>query len=100
MNMAGNFKQLGFCWALGTHSGWGTYALHLAVQCAQKGVAPAIFWSDSRISRTQKRVTRSNCSTIRLRRFPTMSVVRLFSSFGPKNRLDGSNTELACCVRS
>jgi glycosyltransferase involved in cell wall biosynthesis len=48
------FKQIGFCWALGTHSGWGTYALNFAVECARRHVAPAIFWSEKDLVLTEE----------------------------------------------
>ncbi len=51
-----NFDRIGFCWALGTHSGWGTYALNFAVQSAQKGVAPAIFWAEPGLILTKKQL--------------------------------------------
>src|SRR4051812_23712277 len=50
-------KQIGFCWALGTHSGWGTYALNFAVQCARRGVSPAIFWSEKDLVLTEDQAT-------------------------------------------
>jgi glycosyltransferase involved in cell wall biosynthesis len=34
--------RLGIGWTVGLKSGWGTYGLNLAVQCALKGVKPAI----------------------------------------------------------
>ncbi len=48
------FKQIGFCWALGTHSGWGTYALNFAAQCARNGISPAIFWSENDLVLTEE----------------------------------------------
>ena len=51
---AAAFKQIGFCWALGTHSGWGTYALNFAVQCARNGISPAIFWSEKDLVLTEE----------------------------------------------
>jgi glycosyltransferase involved in cell wall biosynthesis len=35
-------ERLGITWTVGAKSGWGTYGLNLAVQCALKGIKPAL----------------------------------------------------------
>lgn len=39
-------ERIGIAWTVGVKSGWGTYGINLAVQCALKGVKPALLTVD------------------------------------------------------